>query len=106
MFVLFELPTVRTIDLSENKLSGGLEKLVECCPRLYHINLCANKIVSMETLAPLSALKELAALDLFDCAITESPEYRTKVFSLIPQLKYLDGFDINDVEAEISVFGH
>uniref|UniRef100_A0A183BVL0 LRRcap domain-containing protein n=1 Tax=Globodera pallida TaxID=36090 RepID=A0A183BVL0_GLOPA len=91
-----KLPTVRTIDLSDNKLSGGLEKLVECCPRLYHINLCANKIATMETLAPLSKLEELAALDLFDCAITESPEYRTKVFGLIPQLKYLDGFDIND----------
>jgi hypothetical protein len=39
-----QLPSLRTIDLSDNKLGGGLEKLVECCPRLYHINLCANKI--------------------------------------------------------------
>lgn len=97
-----KLLSLRTIDLSDNKISGGFEKLVECCPRLYHINLCANKISDVETLAPLKNLQELAALDLFDCAVTEGPEYRTKVFALIPHLKYLDGFDINDVEADLS----
>lgn len=38
------LESLRTIDLSDNRLIGGLEILVEKCPRLYHINLCANKI--------------------------------------------------------------
>jgi hypothetical protein len=33
--------------------------------------------------------------------VQESPEYRTKVFDMIPQLKYLDGFDINDGDFEI-----
>lgn len=97
-----KLPSLRTIDLSDNKISGGFEKLVECCPRLYHINLCANKINDVETLEPLKNLQELAALDLFDCAVTEGPEYRSKVFALVPHLKYLDGFDINDVEADLS----
>lgn len=38
------LESLRTIDLSDNRLVGGLEIFVEKCPRLYHINLCANKI--------------------------------------------------------------
>lgn len=81
--------------MSDNKLSGDLDKLTENCPRLYHINLCANKISSYDTLLPLQKLEELTALDLFDCIITELPDYRQKVFDLLPQLKYLDGFDIN-----------
>lgn len=51
---------------------------------------------------PLKKLKELSALDLFDCDVTEIGDYRQKVFELLPQLKYLDGFDVNDIEAEIS----
>lgn len=97
-----KLESLRTIDLSDNKLTGELEKLVECCPRLYHVNLCANKIKDIETLSPLKKLEELSALDLFDCAVTEVADYRQKVFELIPQLKYLDGFDVNDVEADLS----
>lgn len=97
-----KLEQLRTIDLSDNKLTGELNKLAECCPRLYHINLCANKIKDVETLAPLQKLEDLSALDLFDCAVTEVPEYRQKVFELLPQLKYLDGFDIHDVEADLS----
>lgn len=53
-------------------------------------------------LTPLQKLEELSALDLFDCEVTEVAGYRQKVFELIPQLKYLDGFDMNDVEAELS----
>ena len=78
---------MRTIDLSDNKLTGGLEKLAESCPRLYHVNLCANKISSIDALVPLKKLEELAALDLFDCAVTELPDYRQKVFEMLPQLK-------------------
>lgn len=97
-----KLEALRTIDLSDNKLTGDLDRLVSSCPRLYHVNLCANKIKDIESLAPLKKLEELAALDLFDCDVTESPDYRQKVFEMIPQLKYLDGFDIHDVEADLS----
>jgi len=97
-----KLPSLRTIDLSDNKLSGELEKLVENCPKLYHVNLCANKIATYESLLPLQKLEELTALDLFDCSVTEIKDYREKVFEMLPQLKYLDGFDINDDEAELT----
>lgn len=97
-----KLESLRTIDLSDNKLSGDLGVLVEKCPRLYHINLCANKIKDIESLAPLKDLVDLAALDLFDCDVTELDGYRQKVFELLPNLKYLDGFDINDIEADMS----
>lgn len=56
-------------------------------------------------MTPLKKLEELSALDLFDCDVTEIGDYRQKVFDLLPQLKYLDGFDVNDIEAEISEDG-
>jgi Leucine-rich repeat (LRR) protein len=98
-----KLAQLRSIDLSDNKIDGGLEKLVESCPQLYHVNLCANKIKEIETLVPLKKLSGLNALDLFDCEVTRKENYREKVFETLPQLKYLDGFDINDVEADLSV---
>lgn len=41
-------------------------------------------------------------LDLFNCEVTQVENYREKVFQLVPDLKYLDGFDREDKEAEDS----
>ena len=45
-------------------------------------------------------LKKLEILDLFNCEVTEQPEYRKKVFDMLPELKFLDGYDRNDQEIE------
>ena len=39
-------------------------------------------------------------LDLFNCDVTKLPEYRTKVFEMLPNLEYLDGYDRVDREIE------
>lgn len=39
------------------------------------------------------SLPSLRDLDLFNCAVTEVENYRAGVFDLLPNLKYLDGFD-------------
>ena len=39
---------------------------------------------------------------MFNCDVTSLANYREDVFKLIPNLKYLDGFDVNDKEAEDS----
>nr|CAD2125456.1 unnamed protein product [Meloidogyne enterolobii] len=93
-----KLPALHTIELGDNKLTGGLEILVENCPRLRFIDLSANKIKTIETLEPLKNLSELSELDLFECRVTKLPNYRKDVFTLLPQIKYLDGFDINNEE--------
>lgn len=43
--------------------------------------------------------KELEVLDLFNNEATSIDSYRQKIFAMIPSLVYLDGFDVNDVEA-------
>jgi len=95
------LPALKRLELSDNRLAGGLEHL-SGCPNITHLNLSGNKIKEVETLEPLSSLKKLKSLDLFNCEVTQADDYRTKSFKTIPQLKYLDGFDRDDKEADDS----
>ncbi|KAG5890020.1 hypothetical protein JTB14_012642 [Gonioctena quinquepunctata] len=94
-----KLPNLRKLELSDNRISNGLN-LLETSPKLTHLNLSGNKIKDLETLEPLKNLKYLKNLDLFNNEATTLENYREKVFKLIPNLKYLDGFDEQDGEAE------
>lgn len=95
------LPNLRKLELSDNRISGGLNVL-HTSPKLTHLNLSGNKIKDLDTLEPLKEFQKLKYLDLFNNEATQISNYREKVFSLIPSLKYLDGFDAEDVEAEDS----
>ena len=46
------------------------------------------------------SFQNLKSLDLFNCEVTNEEEYKDRVFELLEQLKYLDGYDQNDEEAE------
>lgn len=98
------LPKLKKLELSDNRLTGGLN-LLSGCPNIQQLNLSGNKIKDCETLEPLKELKQLKSLDLFNCEVTSVENYREKVFELITQLKYLDGFDSEDREAEESEDG-
>ncbi len=41
------------LELSDNRISGGLEVLAEKCPTLTHLNLSGNKIKDLSTIEPL-----------------------------------------------------
>ncbi|XP_064424689.1 acidic leucine-rich nuclear phosphoprotein 32 family member B [Latimeria chalumnae] len=94
-----KLPKLRKLELSDNRISGGLEVLAEKTPNLTHLNLSGNKIKDINTLEPLKKLAGLRSVDLFNCEVTMLNEYRESVFELLPQLTYLDGFDADDQEA-------
>ncbi|XP_015221038.2 acidic leucine-rich nuclear phosphoprotein 32 family member B-like isoform X1 [Lepisosteus oculatus] len=94
-----QLDKLRKLDLSENRLAGGLEKLAEKTPNLTHLNLSENKIKDLRALEPLKKLPLLSSLDLFNCEVTMLQEYRDSVLELLPQLAYLDGLDADGQEA-------
>ncbi|NWU35974.1 AN32B protein, partial [Hylia prasina] len=94
-----KLNKLRKLELSDNRISGGLEVLAEKTPNLTHLNLSGNKIKDINTLEPLKKLPNLHSLDLFNCEVTMLINYRESVFALLPQLTYLDGFDAADQEA-------
>ncbi|NWS40419.1 AN32B protein, partial [Probosciger aterrimus] len=94
-----KLNKLRKLELSDNRISGGLEVLAERTPNLTHLNLSGNKIKDINTLEPLKKLPNLHSLDLFNCEVTMLINYRESVFTLLPQLTYLDGYDADDQEA-------
>ncbi|ELK36226.1 Acidic leucine-rich nuclear phosphoprotein 32 family member E [Myotis davidii] len=93
------LNKLRKLELSNNRISGGLEVLAEKCPNLTHLNLSGNKIKDLSALEALQNLKNLKSLDLFNCEITTLEDYRESIFELLQQITYLDGFDQEDNEA-------
>ncbi|NXC91049.1 AN32B protein, partial [Cercotrichas coryphoeus] len=94
-----KLNKLRKLELSDNRISGGLEVLAEKTPNLTHLNLSGNKIKDINTLEPLKKLPNLHSLDLFNCEVTMLINYRESMFALLPQLTYLDGFDADEQEA-------
>lgn len=84
------LPKLRKLELSDNRISNGLNFL-SGCKKLTHLNLSGNKIADLETLKPLEGFENLRNLDLFNNDVTRISDYRSKVFGLHASLKYLDG---------------
>lgn len=93
------LPNLRKLELSDNRIPGGLNNM-SGCPKLTYLNLSGNKIKDIETLEPLKSFSELKNLDLFNCEVTTLDNYRDKVFEFLEGLQYLDGYDRNNDEAE------
>ncbi|XP_072471257.1 acidic leucine-rich nuclear phosphoprotein 32 family member A isoform X1 [Notamacropus eugenii] len=94
-----KLNKLKKLELSDNRISGGLEVLAEKCPNLTHLNLSGNTIKDLSTIDPLKKLENLKSLDLFNCEVTNLNDYRENVFKLLPQLTYLDGYDRDEEEA-------
>lgn len=90
-----KLPKLKKLELSDNRISNGLGALKDC-PLLTHLNLSNNKIKDLEAIEPVKSFDSLTHLDLFNNDICNSDEYRTKVFKLLPNLKYLDDADADD----------
>jgi len=92
------MPKLESLDLSDNKITGNLQRLY-VCPKLNYLNLSRNKIKTIETLVPLRTFKCLQSLDLFGNDVIYIDNYRKRVFALLKALRYLDG-SIKEPEEE------
>lgn len=58
------------LELSDNRISGGLEVLAAKCPNLTHLNLSGNKIKDLSTIEPLvSKSASKTVLDMMQPAV-------------------------------------
>ncbi|CAH2071432.1 unnamed protein product, partial [Iphiclides podalirius] len=94
-----KLPNLLKLELSDNRISNGLNFL-NGCKKLTYLNLSGNKIKNLETLKPLEEFENLKNLDLFNNEVTNIEDYRSKVFALRPSLECLDGYDKEDREVD------
>ncbi|CAO2610716.1 Acidic leucine-rich nuclear phosphoprotein 32 family member B, partial [Lemmus lemmus] len=94
-----KLSKLKKLELSDNRIFGGLDRLAEELPSLTHLNLSGNKLKDISTLEPLKKFDCLKSLDLFGCEVTNLNDYQESIFKLLPQLSYLDGYDLEDQEA-------
>ncbi|XP_070489880.1 acidic leucine-rich nuclear phosphoprotein 32 family member A-like [Chironomus tepperi] len=92
-----ELRSLKKLELVGNKISDGLMSL-KACPELKILNLSSNNIENFNELKPLRKLRKLEILDLDNNHVQMIRYFREKVFYIIKSLKYLDGFDENDIK--------
>lgn len=97
-----KLPNLKKLELSDNRIPGGLNHVSSNCPKLQSLHLSGNKIDNVEALEPLKELTNLKYLELVNCEVASTENYRDKVFALLSNLKFLDGFDKNEEEADES----
>jgi len=64
------------LELSDNRISGGLDVLAEKLPNLTHLNLSGNKLKDISTLEPLVCTDFLSqALTVFHFKVSVAKPY-------------------------------
>ena len=73
-------------------------------PNLVFLSLAENNITKLKDVEILGKLKNLDKLQLLDNQIEKLPDYREKIFQMLPNLLYLDNkdFDGNEEDCDIS----
>jgi acidic leucine-rich nuclear phosphoprotein 32 family member B len=88
------LPSLRYLNLSDNRISNSLDALVIAeLKGLKILDLANNRIATVAEVAVLKGLEGIESLDLYECPVTRVPGYREKVFEAVPSLKFLDKVD-------------
>jgi len=86
---------ITQLELSDNKFVGGELKNLPAYESLTEIRLANTKIESIDDIQCLSRYKNLEILELEECPITKKPNYRQKIFEILPNLKYLDSLTVD-----------
>ncbi|GFR52183.1 hypothetical protein Agub_g14720 [Astrephomene gubernaculifera] len=90
-----KLPNLVHLNLSDNRITGGLQHLVDAgLTSLRTLELANNRLARLSDLEPLKSLPALQVLDVDACPLTRTPDYSSdKVFAMLDELKYLDSYD-------------
>lgn len=93
-----KLHRLRTLLLSNNRISRIAPNLEEQIPNLEWLVLTNNRINNLQDLDPLWTLTKLKYLSLIDNSVTKKSQYRLYVISRCKRLKVLDFRKITEKE--------
>lgn len=85
--------SIWSLELQDNTFPAKELMHLAQLSHLKALDLNGNKIEKAEQLEPLKELKHLERLDLEDTPLSELEDYREKVFTILPQLNIVDGYD-------------
>eukprot|EP00198_Chlamydomonas_reinhardtii_P006691 XP_001696027.1 predicted protein [Chlamydomonas reinhardtii] len=90
-----KLPKLERLILTDNRITGGLQHLVDAgLTSLRILELANNRISRVEELESLKGLTSLQSLDVDACPLATKPDFDPKkVFTMLKELKYLNGAD-------------
>lgn len=72
---LLKLNKFKKFELSDNRVLGGLEVLVEKCLNFMYLNLSGNKIKDFSIIELLKKLENFKSLDFFNCEVINLNDY-------------------------------
>ena len=88
-----KVPSLIRLEIMDNSFPGEHLTHLTALSSLQSLSLANNKISDFKQLEPLKSITNLVQLDLSECPISENPEYRKKVFSMLEKLHILDNLD-------------
>jgi len=95
------LPKLIKLELNDNSLSGGLDKLLSLRD-LMQVSLSGNQLKTIQDITPLLQLPDLVVVDLVRCPVASLPQYRETLFGRLPRLEILDGTNKSGDPASLS----
>jgi len=93
-------PQLIRLEMTDNHLTGADLKHLKHLSNLESLYLGGNKISEYSELEPLVGLTSLLELDLFECPISNKPDYPKRVFEVLPKLQVLDSKDKDGKQIE------
>jgi len=97
-----KLPKLVRLELIENEFDGNDLVYLWHLSELQSLSLGCNNIKEYSQLEVLGKLDHLIQLDLSDCELSNTENYRTTMFQRFPNLKILDNKDQEGQEFEYS----
>jgi len=98
------LPSLKRLEVTDNKIAGGFQALAESCPGLVELVCENNRVADMAEVAALAGLQHLKVLSLEGNPVAQAGDYRARVWGALPGLEVLDGLDADGNEAEADEF--
>ena len=94
--------TIQRLDISDSKLSKSDFHKLTPLENLVELNLGGTTITCAADLEPFKNLVKLRIFGILDTQLSRSANYRQDVFSVLPQLHYVDDLDKRGNYLELS----